>query len=131
MPYEVTSMIFRQLFPKGVLPTAIAAIAAALVSWIWFITKKEESFLINKVHSFLKNRPKVFVKLARSSYVITLIAYGTLVNICPEIKLGFLLNATVLVFMCLLGITAICFMTVSDRIINSDNDKNKETKLDS
>ena len=131
MPYEVTAVILRQLFPKGVLPTAIAAIAAALVSWIWFIIKKEESFLINKVYAFLKDKPKGFLKLARSSYVITLVAYGTLANICPEIKLGFLLNAAVLVFMCLLGITAICFMTVSDRIINSDNDKNKENQLDS
>ena len=131
MPYEVTRVIIQQLFPKGVLPTAIAAITAALVSWIWFITKKEDSFLIRRVHAFLENKPESFVKVSRSAYVITLIAYGGLVNICPEIRLDFLLNTLVLVLMCLLCVTAICFMTVADRIIRSENIEDKENSFDS
>lgn len=131
MPYEIAKVMFRQLFPKGVLPIPIAVIAAVLIGWLWWITKKDDSFMVKKVAFFLKDKPEWMVWLSAYLYVIILALYWILMEICPEIKLGFLLNTVVFVLICIPFLVAMCFMVVAQKIINGKNIEDKENELDS
>lgn len=131
MPYEIAKYIMRQLFPKGVLPMPVAVIAAVVIGVLWWITKKDDSFMIKKVSSFLKDKPEWQVWLSAYLYLLVLAVYWGLIQICPEIKLGFLLNTVVFVLICIPFLVAMCFMVVAHKIINGENTEYKENKFDS
>ena len=56
MPYEITKLIMRQLFPKGVLPTAFPLIASGLLVLGWLVIKKEDKGVYKIVYDYLNGK---------------------------------------------------------------------------
>ena len=120
MYYDLTAVVIRQLFPKGVLPTAIPLIASGLMALVWLVIKKEDRGMYKAVYDYLENKPKWLIYILSCSHIVVLVVFWILNSIYPEIKLGFWGRTTVFVLICAVHLIAIMVTFSSARILGID-----------
>ena len=117
MYYDITKVIIAQLFPKGVLPTAIPLVVSGLLVLVWLVIKNEDRGLYKIVYNYLGDKPKWLMHILSFSHIITLAGFWILNSLYPEIKLGFLGRTIVFVLICAVHLIAIMVTFSSARIL--------------
>ena len=125
MPYEITRVIIRQLFPKGVLPTAIPLIVSGLMVLVWLVIKKEDKGMYKVVYDYLADKPKWLVYILSCSHIAVLAGLWILNSFYPEIKSGLFGRVATFILICAVHLIAIMITFSSARILGI-NDKQGE-----
>ena len=117
MPYEITELIVRQLFPKDVLPTAIPLIVSGLMVLGWLVIRKEDQGVYKIVYGYLSDKPKWLLYILSCSHIAVLGGLWILNSVCPEIRLGFLGRTAVFVLICAVHLIAIMVTFSSTKLL--------------
>ena len=127
MPYEITSVIIGQLFPKGVLPTAIPLVVSGLMVLVWLVIKKEDRGMYKAVYDWLADKPKWLLYILSCLHITVLAGFWILNSFYPEIKAGFLGRITAFVLICAVHLVAIMVTFSSARILGINDKQGDKT----